>query len=139
MRSRRITFSCSTIYAGDNLSLAGAATELDSLRSLDLVHFEGRGRGTRYFLNESVYEGTDREDGIARQPAPDREANRALLLKHLEDHQQNGSTLADLHQILSFLSRGQLQKLLKDLKAENKIRSVGRTKGGRWYPAEAAE
>jgi hypothetical protein len=25
------------------------------------------------------------------------------------------------------------------LKAENKIRSVGRTKGGRWYPVEATE
>jgi ATP-dependent DNA helicase RecG len=113
--------------------------ELDSLRALDLVVSEGRGRGTRYFLNESVYEDADREDGIARQPAPDREASRALLLEHLEDHRQSGSTLADLHQILSFLSRGQLQKLLKDLKAENKIRSVGRTKGGRWYPAEAAD
>lgn len=113
--------------------------ELDSLRSLDIVHFEGRGRGTRNFLNERLYDGATQEGGTIRNPRLIREENRALLLRYIEDHRDNGSTLAELHQILSFLSRAQVQRLLKDLKAEDKIRSVGRTKGGRWYPAEATE
>jgi ATP-dependent DNA helicase RecG len=74
-----------------------------------------------------------------RRPGLDRETHRALLLRHIEDNRHNGSTLAELHRTFSFLSRGQIQTLLKDLKAEDKIRSVGRTKGGRWYPAEVAE
>jgi hypothetical protein len=49
------------------------------------------------------------------------------------------STFAELHQLLPSLSRYQLQTLLRELKNENKIRSVGRTKGGRWHPVEAAE
>lgn len=111
--------------------------ELDSLRSLDIVHFQGRGRGTRYFLNESLYDGAIQESGTIRNSRLLRDENRALLLRHIEDHRDNGSTLAELHQILSFLSRAQIQTLLRELKTENKIRSVGRTKGGRWYPAEA--
>jgi len=113
--------------------------ELEFLRSLDVVHFEGRGRGTRYFLKESLYDGATRAGVTIRRSGLDREANRARLLRHIEDHRHNGSTLAELHQLFSFLSRGQIQTLLKDLKAESKIRSVGRTKGGRWYPAETAD
>ena len=51
----------------------------------------------------------------------------------------DGSTFAELHRILPALSRNQVQTLLKELKNEDKIRSVGRTKGGRWHPVEAAE
>ncbi|HEX5716661.1 MAG TPA: ATP-binding protein, partial [Thermoanaerobaculia bacterium] len=113
--------------------------ELEFLRSLDLVHFEGRGRGTRYFLNESLYDGAAQEGGTVRRFGFGRTAHKALLLRHIKKQRNAGSTFAELHQILPSLSRDQVQTLLKELKNESKIRSVGRTKGGRWHPVETAE
>jgi len=47
--------------------------------------------------------------------------------------------LADLQEVVPFLSRDQVQTLLRELKAQGRVRSAGRTKGGRWYPSEIAE
>ena len=67
----------------------------------------------------------------------DRDANRALLLEHIEGNPEQGIPLAELQQAFHFLSRDQIQTLLKELKAEGHIHSIGRTKGGRWYPGGA--
>ena len=59
------------------------------------------------------------------------------ILKYIEEHRIEGSTMSELLEQFPSLSRDQLKALLKELKTEIKAHTVGRTKGGRWYPGEA--
>ena len=79
--------------------------ELAYLRTLDLVFSEGRGRGTRYFLSESLYDTSTQPKGDTRKLVMDRDANRALLLKHIEGNPEQGIPLAELQQAFHFLSQ----------------------------------
>ncbi len=69
-----------------------------------------------------------------RKRGLDRETNKALLLKHIQDNQQEGSKLQELMQVLPDLSRDQVQKLLQALKAVGRIYNVGHANAARWYP-----
>jgi ATP-dependent DNA helicase RecG len=112
---------------------------LQSLREAGFVESQGRGRGTRYFLSRTFYDTSGQKGVYTRKVGLDRETNKALLLKHIDENRQDGSPLFDLQQVLPFLSRDQVQTLLKELKADHKIHNIGRTKGGRWYLGKGAE
>jgi ATP-dependent DNA helicase RecG len=68
-----------------------------------------------------------------RKRGLDKETNKALLLKHIKDSGDEGSTLSELLQVLPSLSRDQVQKLLQEMKTEGRVYNVGRTRAGRWY------
>jgi ATP-dependent DNA helicase RecG len=104
---------------------------LRSLRKSGLIESRGHGRGTRYELSSLYY------DTSTKPRLLDRAAAKATLLQFIEDHLDEGTTLADMRQEFAPASRDQLKSLLKELKAEGKAHSFGRTKGGRWYPGEA--
>jgi ATP-dependent DNA helicase RecG len=95
----------------------------------------GRGRGTRYILSRKFYRFLGKRGVYTRKRGLDRETNKALLLKHIEDNQQEGSQLGELMQVLPALTRFQVQTLLRELKGEGRIASVGTRRAGRWFPA----
>jgi ATP-dependent DNA helicase RecG len=64
----------------------------------------------------------------------DRETNKALLTKHIQRNEGDGSPLRDLRDVLPALSRQQVQRLLAELKQEEKAYTKGKTRGARWYP-----
>lgn len=64
----------------------------------------------------------------------DRETNKELLVKHIRDNAEQGSRLVDLMQVLPSLSRRQVQRLLMELRAEDRVRVTGTTKSANWYP-----
>ncbi|MGO9056246.1 MAG: ATP-binding protein [Candidatus Binataceae bacterium] len=97
----------------------------------------GRGRGTRYILSRKFYGFLGKKGVYTRKRGLDRETNKALLLKHIEDNQQEGSQLGDLMQVLPSLTRYQVQTLLRELKAEGRIASAGTRRAGRWFPASS--
>jgi ATP-dependent DNA helicase RecG len=101
-----------------------------------LIEKVGRGRGVKYVLSRRFYSFLEQKGVYTRKRGLDRETHKALLLKHIQDNQQEGSQLSELSQVLPMLSRDQLQSLLKELKREAKVKLIGVTKSARWYPAK---
>lgn len=98
----------------------------------------GRGRGSRFILSRSLYSLMGKRGVYTRERGLDRDTNKALLLKHIEQNVDDGSVYQDLQQVLPSLTRHQIQKLLQELKREKKIRVGGTRRHARWYPLGAA-
>lgn len=96
----------------------------------------GRARGVRFILSRKFHSFLGQHGAYTRRKGLDRETNKALLCKHIEENREAGSAFRDLEQVLPALSRNQVQKLLQELKAQGRIRLTGLRKGGRWFPAE---
>lgn len=94
----------------------------------------GRGRGTRYILSGALYKHIGEKGTYTRQKGLDRDTNKELLLKHIKENSAQGAGLEELQQVLPSLSRNQVQTLVRELKKDNKIKVVGRTKAARWFP-----
>lgn len=94
----------------------------------------GRGRGTRYLLAQRYYRMVGRKGEYTRRRGLDRDTNKALLLKHIENNRREGSPLRELRNVLPMLSSAQVQTLLRELRADGRIHVRGRTKAGRWFP-----
>lgn len=94
----------------------------------------------KFILSRSYYEFIGKKGEYTRKRGLDRETNKSLLLKHIENNQKEGSPLRDLMQVLPTLTRPQVQSLLKELKGDDKVYSVGATRAGRWFikPVESA-
>jgi ATP-dependent DNA helicase RecG len=119
-------------------------TRLHQLLDQGIIESFGRGRGTRYLLPRKFYGLKGKAGVYTRKRGLDRGTNKELLLKHIQDNHPIGARFDELQQVLPALSRSQIQKLLKELKAEGRIRNEGRTKGARWYaipifPTEKAQ
>lgn len=89
---------------------------------------------SRYILSRRFYGFLGKKGVYTRKRGLDRETNKALLLKHIQDNQKEGSKLQELMQVLPALSRDQVQKLLQALKVEGRIYNVGYANAARWYP-----
>ncbi len=87
-----------------------------------------------YILSRRFYGFLGQKGVYTRKRGLDRETNKALLVKHIEDNQQEGSQIQELLQVLPALSRDQVKRLLKELRAEGRIHFQGRTKSGHWVP-----
>ena len=94
----------------------------------------GRGRGTRYVLSQRLYRFLGEGGVYTRRRGLDRETNKQLLITHIRENRTHGSPLRELSQVLPALSKGQIQGLLRELKAEGLIHCVGRTRSGHWFP-----
>ena len=88
----------------------------------------------RYMLSRRFYGFLGKKGVYTRKRGLDRETNKALLLKHIQDNQQEGSKLQELMQVLPALSHDQVQKLLQALKAEGRVYNAGYANAARWYP-----
>ena len=108
---------------------------LEPLLDQGVIERIGRGRGVRYLLSRRFYRFVGRPGVYTRRRGLDRETNKALVLKHIQDSGAAGATFAELQEVLPGLSRDQVQTLLRQLKREGRIRVEGATKGARWFPA----
>ncbi len=112
---------------------------LPVLRENGIIERVGHGRGTRYILSHRFYRFLGEPGVYTRTRGLDREARKSLLLQHIEKNRDEGSSLSELMQIFPDFNRRQVQNLLHDLKAENCIHVMGRTKAARWYPGQGPE
>jgi len=55
-------------------------------------------------------------------------------MKLIQNNKDSGSRLNELRQVLPALSYSEVQSLVRELKAEEKICKVGNTSAARWYP-----
>jgi ATP-dependent DNA helicase RecG len=107
---------------------------LPGLVEVGAVESIGRGRGTRFILARGLYAALGGKGVYTRKRGLDRGTNKALLLKHIHDNARSGAQMAEFRQVLPSLSRSQIQVLLRELRREGLIHSVGLTKAARWYP-----
>lgn len=100
-----------------------------------MIERVGRGRGARYLLSRRFYRFLGRAGAYTRRKGLDRETNKSLLPRHIDDSTASGTTLAELQEVLPGLSRDQAQTLLRELKREGQRVAVrGVTKAARWFP-----
>ncbi len=111
-------------------------TRLQRLVAMGVIEKFGRGRGTRYILGQRYYKMTGKKGVYTRRKGLDRETNKALLLKHIEENKKTGSRLKELMQVLPNLSDNQVKKLLAEMKKEGRIYHVGVTRAALWYPRD---
>ncbi len=107
---------------------------LAHLKEHGIIESIGRGRGTRHLLSRRFHAETGQKGVYTRTRGLDREANKALLLKHITDAATEGSKFAELQHVLPGLSRDQIRWLLRELKAEGGIGVQGQRKAARWFP-----
>lgn len=96
----------------------------------------GRGKGVEYILSRKFYQSVNQKGAYTRKKGLDRETNKALLFKHIEDNWESGSPLRELLQVLPSLSRRQVQGLVAELQSEGKIYKTGSTRATLWYPRD---
>jgi ATP-dependent DNA helicase RecG len=106
---------------------------LRRLVDLGVVETIGRGRGTRYLLTRRFYVASGRSGTYTRRRGLDREQNKALLLKHLQDASPSGCAMSELHQVVPALSRAFVKRLLDELRQEGKARLQGQRRWSRWF------
>jgi ATP-dependent DNA helicase RecG len=92
-----------------------------------------RSARNKYILSRQFHTFLGKRGVYTRRRGLDKETNKALLLKHFQACRPEGCKFDELTQVLPFLSRYQIHGLLKELKAEKKIRVEGRTRAGRWF------
>lgn len=85
-------------------------------------------------LSRDLYAFLGQKGVYMRQRGLDRETNKVLLLKHIQDNARESSQLQELRQVLPALSRAQIQALLRELLFEDRIHLVDHTSAARWYP-----
>ena len=112
---------------------AGLAPRLQALRDQGVIERVGRGRGTRHLLSRRFYRFLGKGGAYTRQRGLDRETNKALLVRHIEDSAPAGAALGELQEVLPNLSRDQVQTLLRELKSEERVEVRGATKAARWH------
>lgn len=96
-----------------------------------------RCRGVRYLLARSLYAALGGKGMYTRKKGLDRETNKALLLKHIQDNAATGSQMDEFRQVLPTLVRSQIQVLLRELRRDQRVHKVGNTKASRWFPGTA--
>ncbi len=89
--------------------------------------------GRKLILSRNFYEFAGRKGVYTRKRGLDKETNKQLLLRHIRNNSKMGSNLQELMQVLPSLTRNQIQKLLLELKKENRIYVEGKTKGAKWF------
>ncbi|MBI5634979.1 MAG: putative DNA binding domain-containing protein [Nitrospirae bacterium] len=97
-----------------------------------------RGRGTRYVLARQFYDLIGKKGSYTRRRGLDRETNKSLLVKHIQENDAVGSKMDEFRQVLPSHSRSQIQVLLRELVKEDKIHSHGVTQAGRWFTGPKA-
>lgn len=99
----------------------------------------GKGRGVKHILSSTFYEFLGKQGVHTRKRGLDRDTNKELLVKHIATRPELGSPLNELRQVLPSLTPAQVQGLLRELRREGRIHSVGHTKAGRWFTGPVVE
>lgn len=103
---------------------------LPRLTDMGIVEHIGR---KRYVLARSLYAATGKSGVYTRRVGLDRDTNKELLMKHIRKNNAIGTPFKELQQVLPGLSRGQIQVLMRELRADGKIICIGKTSAARWF------
>ena len=101
-------------------------------RLVDMGIIEHTGR-EKYFLARGFYEVTGKSGVHTRLVGLDRDTNKELILKHIRKNDASGTPLKELRQVLPGHSRGQIQVLLREMRKENRVYSIGNTSTAKWF------
>jgi ATP-dependent DNA helicase RecG len=112
---------------------ASLEARLPALVDTGVVERHGRGRGVRYILSRGMYAALGQRGAYTRERGLDHETNKALLIQHISQNDADGCPLAELRQVLPALSTPQVQGLLQELRAEERIRVEGARRWARWH------
>ena len=104
-------------------------------RMIDLGLVEKIGRDN-YILSRKYYSVAGKPGEHTRRAGLDRETNKALILKHIQEQHGNGAPLRELQQVLPALTWSQIQVLLRELVKDGKIYKIGNTRGAKWLLKE---
>ena len=110
-------------------------TRVEHLIELGVLERVGRGRGARLLLSRRFYRHLGKSGVYTRKRGLDRETNKTLLLKHIEESGEHGAPFQDLVQVLPALPRSTIQRLLRELRDEGRIQVAGQRRGARWFPS----
>lgn len=88
----------------------------------------------KYTLSRQFFQFLGKRAVYTRHRGLDRETNKALLLKHIQDNRADGSRFSELKEVLPALSESSVKRLLLELRQEGHIHVIGRTNAGKWYP-----
>ena len=112
---------------------------IGGLRDGGFVDVTGRGRGTKYLLSEQYYEFIGQPGAYTRERGLDKKQRKQLLLNHIERHRDEGSPRSDLLEVVPGKSASTVDRMLDELKQEQRIHRRGKTRAARWYPGSAPE
>ncbi len=90
----------------------------------------------KFVLSRRFYSFVGQKGVYTRKRGLDRETNKALLLKHIQENVSVGSPMQELLEVLPSLSRGQIKTLLQELKDGGQAHPEGERKGARWFPGK---
>lgn len=116
-------------------SLQGCLT---GLMEAGAVESQGKGRNVRYFLSREMYHTLGEPGVYTRKRGLDHDTNKALLLKHITDHNIEGSPLSHLCQVLPANSAAHVRWLMEELRSEGFIRVENSRRWARWHLAAKA-
>lgn len=109
---------------------------LPALTEVGAVEVIGRGKNAKYMLAAALYASLGSKGVYTRKRGLDHDTNKALLLKHLRDHESEGAPLSELRQVLPSLPERAVQLLLDELRSEGLIRVHGQRRWARWHLAD---
>jgi len=108
---------------------------LSRLFDLGVLERVGMGRGSRLLLSRRFYRYLGKVGVYTRKRGLDRETNKALLLKHIEDVGESGAPFQELSMVLPAVPRSTIQRLLRELRDEGRICVRGQRRAARWIPS----
>ena len=103
---------------------------LPRLVEMGIVEHIGR---KKYVLAKSLYAATGKTGVHTRHVGLDKDTNKALLLKHIRQNNDVGTPFKELQQVLPGLTRGQIQRLMQELKDSHQVYPQGKTSAARWF------
>lgn len=103
---------------------------LPRLVEMGIVEHIGR---KKYVLVRSLYAATGKTGVHTRHVGLDKDTNKALLLKHIRQNNDVGTPFKELQQVLPGLTRGQIQRLMQELKDSHQVYPQGKTSAARWF------
>lgn len=106
---------------------------LKKLTDLGIVEHIGR---NKYVLARSLYTAVGKLGIHTRVVGLDRNTNKELLLKHIRTNGDKGTPFKELQQVLPGHNRGQIQVLMRELRADGRIDCQGKTSAARWFLTE---
>ena len=112
---------------------------LPGLVAAGAVESFGSGKGIRYMLARNAYAALGDKGTYTRRKGLDRETNKALLRRHIEDNAGTGARMEEFQQVLPSLGRDRIQVLLRELRKEELIHRLGVTRAARWFPGPGSE
>jgi ATP-dependent DNA helicase RecG len=111
----------------------GLGSRITALVENGIMERVSRGRGQRYVLSRRFYQFIGQAGVYTRKHGLDRDTNKALLVKHIKENALSSAKMETLRQVLTNLSRSQIQVLLRELTKAGVIHHHGATRAVLWY------